>query len=345
MPFKVAAVGDVMVTRTLEGSMAKPGVQALRRILTGADYVAGNLEIPLCAGGTQQEKFVAHRASPAIVPFLAEMGFDSLVVANNHCMDYGPEGLLESIAHLNEAGITPIGGGRNLAEALQVSYVGNDQARVALLAVSALLPLGAGAAENRPGIAPIRVETSFDIDPHGLMEQPGTPPVIRNTISEDDFARLAAVVEGARREADFVVMFVHWGVGGQQERAPYQQVLGRRLVEAGVDVVVGCHPHAIQEIERYQQGLIFYNLGEFFSQYAGGNYAPHVQALLAKLQPEGSVLRLAFTRGEPVAAELVPIAIDGEGDPSPEGAEKVLAKLASLCEAEYRIENGILRLV
>jgi len=344
MALVMAAVGDVMVSRLLDGAMKKPGVAAIRSVLGGADYVVGNLEIPLCEGGRQQEKMVAHRASPAIAPHLADLGFRALVLANNHAMDYGPEGLLETLSHLRAAGIETIGAGANLAEALRVHVIGSGDTTVGLFAVSSLLPLGAAATEHRPGIAPIRVDTSYQVDANLLMEQPGTPPTLQTAIREDDMAAVIGVVQEARSRARYVVTFVHWGVGAQQARAPYQQVLGRPLVEAGVDVVVGCHPHTIQEIERYRDGFIFYNLGEFFSQYPKQGLAPEVLALLSQLQPEGYVLKLGFSPAGAIDIDLVPLAIDGDGDPTTEQADRVAAKIAKLCEVDWRPINGALRL-
>lgn len=345
MAFTVMAVGDVMVTRRLAWAMAKPGVQEMQALLASADHVVGNLEIPLCEGGVRQEKMVAHKASSAIAVDLKAIGFDTLVLANNHAMDYGVEGLLETMQHLRAAGIAPAGAGTSLEEALQVHLLTNGDIRVALVCVSALLPLGAAATSDRPGIAPLRVDTAYAVDANILMEQPGSPPEVRTEIREEDFDRLARVVAVARKEADFVLAYVHWGVGGQQEQAPYQQVLGRRLVETGVDVVVGCHPHLLQEIEHYRGGWILYNLGEFFSQYPKEGLSSIVAALLAKCRPEGYVLKLSFTRGQPVGVELVPVAIDAEGDPVPDEIGQVMTRLIGLCEMDYDLVGGVLRLI
>jgi poly-gamma-glutamate synthesis protein (capsule biosynthesis protein) len=344
MGFVLAAVGDVMVTRSLDAALRKPGVRSVQRILGGVDYVVGNLEIPLCDGGRQQEKMVAHRASPAIAPYLAQAGFRCLVLAINHEMDYGAEGLLETISHLRGSGIEPIGGGANLREALRVHYAGSGDTTVGFFAISSLLPLGAAATADRPGIAPVRVETSYCVDANLLLEQPGTPPTVQNEIHEEDMEAVISVIREARSRARRVVAFTHWGVGAQQERAPYQQVLGRRLIDEGVDVVLGCHPHTIQEIERYRDGYIFYNLGEFFSQYPKIGLPPNVLALLSQLQPEGYIARLGFGDDLSLDIDLIPLAIDPEGDPTIEQADHVASKITRLCEVECRAVDGALRL-
>jgi poly-gamma-glutamate synthesis protein (capsule biosynthesis protein) len=345
MVFVVSAVGDIVVTRPLGRSLDKPGVAAIARALRTVDHAVGNLEIPLCGGGRKQEKLIAHYASPASAPHLARMGLGSLVLANNHAMDLGPEGLLETISHLRQVGITPIGAGRNLQEAFQPLYLGNEDVNIAVIALSALLPLGAAAAEDRPGIAPIRVETSYQIDANHLLEQPGTPPIVHTTISEDDFTHIAQIVEGCRERADYVVVFVHWGVGLQQAYTDYQVDLGHRLIEAGTDIVVGGHPHLVQGIDKHGKGYVFYSLGEFFSQFPKEGFPPEILELLSRVQPEGYILRLAFARGRPIGIEVVPLRIDEDGDPTLDGTRDVLAKISSLCRVGYQIKDGTLHLV
>lgn len=332
--------GDVVVTRPLERALNKRGGAPVFAEIRGADCSIANLEIPLCDGGAPVEKLVTHRAAPALAGDLAAVGFGALVLANNHTCDYGVDGLLETLAHLRGAGITTIGAGRNLEEALSVNYVRGDGAVAAVLAVSALLPAGCAATEERPGVAPLRVDTRFEVDPAILMEQPGTPPTVRTSVREDDLDRVREVISTARSSATHVIVYVHWGVGLQQARAEYQQSLGRALVDAGADLVVGCHPHAIQEIDRWGDGYIFHNLGECFSQYDPAAYPPSIAALLTQIQPEGCLLKAGLTPGRPTRLELIPLAIDREGDPSTEETHRVADKILGLCEVPAKFAEG-----
>jgi len=332
--------GDVVVTRPLERALNKRGGAPVFAEIRGADCSIANLEIPLCDGGAPVEKLVTHRAAPALAEDLAAVGFGALVLANNHTCDYGVDGLLETLAHLRGAGITTIGAGRNLEEALSVNYVRGDGAVAAVLAVSALLPAGCAATEERPGVAPLRVDTRFEVDPAILMEQPGTPPTVRTSVREDDLDRVREVISTARSSATHVIVYVHWGVGLQQARAEYQQSLGRALVDAGADLVVGCHPHAIQEIDRWGDGYIFHNLGECFSQYDPAAYPPSIAALLTQIQPEGCLLKAGLTPGRPARLELIPLAIDREGDPSTEETHRVADKILGLCEVPAKFAEG-----
>lgn len=332
--------GDVVVTRPLERALNKRGGAPVFAEIRGADCSIANLEIPLCDGGAPVEKLVTHRAAPALAGDLAAVGFGALVLANNHTCDYGVDGLLETLAHLRGAGITTIGAGRNLEEALSVNYVRGDGAVAAVLAVSALLPAGCAATEERPGVAPLRVDTRFEVDPAILMEQPGTPPTVRTSVREDDLDRVREVISTARSSATHVIVYVHWGVGLQQARAEYQQSLGRALVDAGADLVVGYHPHAIQEIDRWGDGYIFHNLGECFSQYDPAAYPPSIAALLTQIQPEGCLLKAGLTPGRPARLELIPLAIDREGDPSTEETHRVADKILGLCEVPAKFAEG-----
>lgn len=315
---------------------AAPVLEEIR----GATCALANLEIPLCEGGAPVEKLVTHRASPALAEDLSAVGFQCLVLANNHICDFGIDGMLQTISHLRRAGITPLGAGRNLEEALSAHYVKGDGVTAAVIAVSALLPTGCAATENRPGIAPLRVDTRFEVDPAILMEQPGTPPTVRTSVREEDLDRVREIISTTRSRATYVIVCVHWGVGLQQARAEYQQSLGRALVEAGADLVVGSHPHAIQEIERWKDSYIFYNLGECFSQYDPEAYPPAVAALLTQIQPEGYLLKATFADARRPRLELIPLAIDRDGDPSTQDAKRVMDKILSLCTVSTTLEEG-----
>lgn len=332
--------GDVVVTRPLERALRKRGAAPIIEEIRGAHCAIANLEIPLCAGGAPVEKLVTHRAAPALAEDLAAVGFGAMVLANNHICDFGVDGMRQTMSHLRSAGITAVGAGRNLEEALSVHNVRGDGAVAAVLAVSALLPAGCAATGTQPGIAPLRVDTCFEVDPAILMEQPGTPPTVRTSVREDDLNRVREVISTARSRATHVIVYVHWGVGLQQTRAEYQQSLGRALVDAGADLVVGCHPHAIQEIERWRDGCIFYNLGECFSQYDSAAYPPAIAALLTQIQPEGFLLKAGFTPGRPARLELIPLAIDHEGDPSTEEIHRVADKIIGLCSVPAKFDEG-----
>lgn len=336
MTVKLSCVGDIVVTRPLAKALAKPGTAAAIARLAAADCVIGNLEIPLCTSGAPVAKLVTHRASPERAAELAGLGFDVLVMANNHAMDYGVEGFLETIDHLRKSGIVPLGAGRNLTEALQAHVVHRGDVSVAIVAVSALLPAGSEAGPERPGIAPMHVYTAFEADANILMEQPGTAPQVRTRVDERDLEALCSLIQRLKAEHNYVVCYVHWGVGMQQRRAEYQTALGPALAKAGADLVVGCHPHTIQEIEHHGASVVFYNLGEFFSQYADGTIPDDLLADWGQIQPEGYILEAEFNARR-CQVRLVPVTLDSDGDPSLDGADHVAAKICRMCKVPHQV--------
>ncbi|NGO08974.1 CapA family protein [Streptomyces sp. HC44] len=269
---KLIAVGDVVVARrpslTRDGDLSA-GTSALP-LLRDADLVIGNLEVPLTDTGHPAEKPVAFRVGTGTAPELARLGFDACSLATNHALDYGIDGLRSTRAALDRAGVAHAGAGEDLDEALRaVRLTGRNGAEAAFLSLCSALPPGFNATSRRPGIAPVRIEQSYEFDGVLLEEQPGTVPYVRTRAREEDVERAEEAIRRAKALAGTVVVAVHWGVpwcylpDNQGPLAEYQQPLGRRLVDAGADLVIGHHPHCLHPVERYRDGLILYSTGNF----------------------------------------------------------------------------------
>ena len=178
-----------------------------------------------------------------VAPALARAGFNIVSLANNHTLDYGPEGLEDTRAALDKAGIGHVGAGRNLAEARAAVYLHAHRraaadfpmpsAPVAFLAYSLTFPEEFWAGPDRPGTA----------------------------FGHERFVR--ADVTAAREKADIVVVSFHWGQEGKTELRDYQVQLAHAAIDAGAAAVLGHHPHILQGVERYKDGVILYSLGNF----------------------------------------------------------------------------------
>lgn len=242
---RIAAVGDIMLGGTAAPEMRQYGYdypfEQTRDILKQAQIIFGNLEGPLTDGGaTGVAKQYVFRSPPdKVAPALARAGFNVVSLANNHTLDYGPEGLEDTRAVLEKAGIRHAGAGRNTAEARQPVYMVAGGVTVAFLAYSLTLPEEFWAGADRPG-------TAFGHEKH-----------------------VRADVAAARATADIVVVSFHWGQEGKTELRDYQTQLGRAAIEAGAAAVLGHHPHILQGVERYKDGVILYSLGNFaFGSYS-----------------------------------------------------------------------------
>ena len=242
--FRVAAVGDIMLGGTAEPEMRKFGYdypyEHVQAILKQAQIVFGNLEGPLTDDGAPERKKYVFRSPPdKVAPALARAGFNIVSLANNHSLDYGPRGLEDTRAALAKAGIQTVGAGRNEAEARAPVYRKADGATVAFLAYSLVFPEKFWAGPDTPGTA----------------------------FGHERFVR--ADVAAARRKADVVVVSFHWGQEGKTELRDYQALLAHAAIDSGATVVLGHHPHVLQGVERYRDGVIIYSLGNFaFGSYS-----------------------------------------------------------------------------
>jgi hypothetical protein len=268
----LAATGDVVVQRPPEGCDPR-----LRELLGGAELAFGNLEVPLTTGGTPAEKAATHRAHPDRAADVRGLGFDVVTLANNHLLDFGVDGLRDTLAAVTAAGLVPVGAGMTEVEARRPAV----REGVVFLGLCSALPPGFAAGAASPGVAPVRVLQQVSVDPALAAEQPGMAPYVHTSAYPPDVDAACAAVRAARAAGDFVVVGIHWGVpygfaaASYGPLAEYQQPLGRALVDAGADLVVGHHPHRVQHVERYGGGLIAYSVGNYaFHSWAefGGNF-------------------------------------------------------------------------
>lgn len=237
-PVVITAVGDIMLAGSGEAVYRKRGYDyafaATRNILMQSDIVTGNLESPLTTHGVEfTEKKFRFKTPPEAVTALKSAGFTYLSLANNHIADFGPEGLMQTLATLDSQNILHSGAGENLMDARKAAIVDIRGIRVALLAYSLTHPQEFFAGSTRPGTAP------------GYLTQ------YTNDIRK------------AKEHADCVIVSFHWGGEGENSVKPYQRSTARKAIDAGADIIIGHHPHILQGVEYYRKGIIFYSLGNF----------------------------------------------------------------------------------
>jgi poly-gamma-glutamate synthesis protein (capsule biosynthesis protein) len=242
---RIAAVGDIMLGGTAAPEMQKYGYdypfERTKNILKQGQIVFGNLEGPLTDGGVAgtAKQYVFRSPPDKVAPALARAGFNVVSLANNHTLDYGPEGLEDTRAALEKTGIRHVGAGRNDNSARQPVYMMADGVTVAVLAYSLTFPEEFWAGPDKPG-------TAFGHERH-----------------------VRADVATARAAADIVVVSFHWGQEGKTELRDYQTQLAHAAIDAGASAVLGHHPHILQGVERYKDGVILYSLGNFaFGSYS-----------------------------------------------------------------------------
>ncbi len=232
--------------------------------LEQADFLFGNLEIPLSDRGTEiLGKSLYLRSMPSSVQALVAAGFNAVGLANNHTLDFGAEALLQTIEVLDKVKIGHAGAGHNAAEAHKPAIVEKRGIRVALLSYSSVFMPGWAAKKNSPGMSVVRVNTAYQ-PPARVFEMPGMPAIVITSPEPVDLETMKLDIKNARAQADIVVISWHWGRSeGYRDIMDYQVELGHMAVDAGADLVFGHHSHAPQGIEIYKGKAIFYGMGNF----------------------------------------------------------------------------------
>lgn len=229
-------VGDIMLSGLPEQAMRR-GQDPFARVASvfkRADIRIGNLECVVSdKGEPEPEKPNVFRVHPRAMRYLSRH-FDAVGLANNHSGDYGPVAFADMLNRLRKSGLGFYGGGDNLMQAHQPFIVEKKGLRVAVLGFNEFQPRSFEADHDKPGIA----------------------------WSEDEqVLRDIAWARGPGR-ADVLVAVMHWGweepLANQRQRQ-----MARLMIDAGVDVVVGGHPHLVQDIEVYKGKPVFYSLGNF----------------------------------------------------------------------------------
>ncbi len=324
--FSIAAVGDLVPSRRLpQGAARTAGFEETVSCLKEADVTFGDLEMPLASGGYPREKFIAFHAAPEIAEDLSSLGFQILSLANNHSLDYGTEALQETMTGLEKAGIKHLGAGADLTLAEQPVIVDVAGGRLGFLAWSCLLPSGAAAGPERPGLAPLHVNVAFEVDSYIQMEEPGNPPAVRTSVTATDLARAQDQIRAIRSTVDFLAVSVHMGYGAAEDLAEYQRPLCHALIDAGADIVLGNHVHAIHGIEVYDERAILYSPGNFIAQQPREGVSGAILALYQDMSREGYIAQIDVHDSGRYEVHLVPTVTNDDGLPETQHGESAKA--------------------
>ncbi|WP_293029772.1 CapA family protein [Natronococcus sp.] len=254
MASRIGFTGDVMLGRVVDGRQRRRPVDAvwgnLLERLHGLDGLVINLECVLSKRGTKWRRThrpFHFRADPDwAVPALERAGVDVCALANNHVLDYEEVALLDTLKHLDGAGIGRVGAGETLEEALEPAVVPIDGLTVAVVGLTDNTPEYA-ADDASPGTAWIEID----------RESPETRRRVREALER---------ARGA--DPDLLVASLHWGPNMVEEPPASFREFGRWLVEEGVDVVHGHSAHVFQGIEVHEGRPILYDAGDFVDDYA-----------------------------------------------------------------------------
>ena len=237
---RVLAVGDIMLTGSAKPLLQKKGYdhpfqdKNLSRLIASADVAFANLEYPITMKGVRYpDKEYTFRGDTESLSAIRKAGFDLLSLANNHIMDYGEKGLMDTIRQCRKNRLAFTGAGADLASASRLAVIKRHGIRYGLLAYSLTFPEEFWATPGKPGTA------------------------------HPDWAQVRQDIREARPRVDILMVSFHWGEELKSEPKKYQIDFAHHAITSGADMVLGHHPHVPQPIEIFKGKPIFYSLGNY----------------------------------------------------------------------------------
>lgn len=239
---EICFTGDVMMDSFIGDYIRDQGVDYpwtdVSPILNEADLTMVNLETSVSTRGqTKKPTGYGFRSEPYTVEGLVNSGIDLVSIANNHILDFGQDAFLDTMDTLKENNIQYVGAGKNKKEADEPTFIEKNGIKFGFLAYTQIIPYEEWpAADDRPGIAPLRSE---------------------------DYEQIFKNIEAADKQCDFLIIVPHWGIEYSQKPEQWQVDLAHKMIDNGADAIVGHHPHVLQGIEFYKEKPILYSIGNF----------------------------------------------------------------------------------
>lgn len=233
--------------------------------MQSADILMINNEFAYTDRGTALAgKAYTFRANPSRVALMSDLGADIVSVANNHVYDYDEIGLLDTLNTLSLAEMPYVGAGVNLEEAKKPAYFIVGGRKIAIVAAT-------------------QIERTLNY----TKEATGVEPGVMKCLHPEAFCE---TIREAKANADFVLVFPHWGTEGNANYGADQVALARAFVEAGADAIIGGHTHCLQTVEYMDDVPIFYSLGNYWFSTTGNMPATYDTGLAQiHITPAGEI--------------------------------------------------------
>lgn len=240
----ISFVGDISLSRYIAEIGERDGYEAfftyVKPHFDGRDLVFANLESAVTYDNRTYVKPASNMNNASYfdssidsVKAMQEAGIGLVSMANNHTGDMGKQGMVDGMEILRDVGMDYIGMGHDQAEASQAyQFVANDLT-TSIFAVSDVIKPGQAASNDEPGVL---------------------------TTNSQAFLNLANSYD---QESDLVIAYIHAGIEYIRQPDANHQELAESLIDAGADIVISSHTHSLLPVEKYQNGIIFYGLGNF----------------------------------------------------------------------------------
>lgn len=249
--FSMAVTGDTMFARKMPNvlSLDSSPFKGVSNVTSNVDLLLINFENAATTSGNALKGDVPLKCDPVYVPLARGNNNTIAAIANNHALDYGIDGMHDTISNLKEANITPMGAGDTEDEAHEAVVKEINGRKITILNYM-----------DSNNFA----EYSYDSMPYANGSNPGYSAYD----SEDAKAQIAE-----NNDSDLIVAYLHFGNEYSNSPNEDQIKIAHELIDYGADVVIGSHPHVTQGIEMYNGKPIFYSLGNFI--FDQSNEATH----------------------------------------------------------------------
>ena len=295
-PPSVIAVGDIMLGGRAKKAIAEHGPDypfaAVLPLLQRAPIVLGNLEGPFAQKARRQPRNFSYRVDISLASSLSRAGINVVTMANNHLLDCGRAGVLETLEALAATNVLAVGAGANERAAHTPVILRAGNLRVGLLGY--YWNSRCAATGEKPGSA---------MDPPEALE---------------------ADIRALRQRANRIVVTFHWGVPYEREPSPEDRAKARFAIDCGADAIVGHHSHIVQPFEIYRGCPIFYSVGNF--AFGSGNSRAEGLLLGLRFEPKKTVVTVypLYVKNRDARVNYQPKALSGRS------ADRVLLQLASI---------------
>jgi len=270
----LAFAGDIMLDRGVENSVIKnfnndySALFEKASILKEPDIVFANLEGTVSDKGIDQKNLYSFRMNPSVIPALKGAGIDILSVDNNHMGDWGRIAFADTLARLKENEILYTGGGNTKIESETPTIIEKYGTKIGFLAFSDVGPNWMEAGVEKAGLL--------------LTNNP----------------RFDEIIQNASKQVDYLIVSFHFGDEYQAKHNARQESLAHRAVDDGAKIIIGSHPHVVEDTEVYSpkdctQGscvsFIAYSLGNFVFDQSWSKPTMKGMLLELKLFKDGSM--------------------------------------------------------
>lgn len=307
--YKATFVGDVMLGRSIKQVGENFGYNSLFKnvsnIWNNSNTVLCNFESTIIDNvkdyTTKGKNSGIYSASYA-VKSLKEIGFNLISLANNHVSDYGNKGVKNTLKVLRENSIDYIGAGENIEEATKYKIEEVNGIRVAIISISDKIPYNSTATAKSCG-----------------------------TLTTN-YSEYPILINKAKSESNVVIVYTHWGESYTHNITNEQEELAHNLINSGADIIIGTHQHTLQTIEKYNNGIILYGIGNFVYDQ-GWDFTK-----------ESALVNFYANDNGSFALELIPIFIEGaipEVTTDFHHVNRIINTLTKrLNNTDYRVENN-----